>query len=140
MNMNQSFTIENGMAPVLRSNQAVLNCDVKFLKYYLGSFRNLFFEGYSEGKQAEKDSIHQLTPFCVIQVTKTNGEKIKLQVNLKAIDNSTMQHYDEQHHMLPYDKEKYFAFINDDVDMVIIQQYAFGKLFKTLDELLKIKS
>lgn len=140
MNMNQSFTIENGINPILKSNNNILNADEKFLKYYLGSFRNLFFEGYIESSQAEKDSVHQITPFCIIQVTKSSGEKISLQVNIKAIDSHTKQQYDEQGKVMAYDTEKYFAFINEDKDMVLIQEYVFGKLFKTLDDILKIKS
>jgi Domain of unknown function (DUF4340) len=140
MNMNQSFTIENGITPILKSSNTTLNADEKFLKYYLGSFRNLFFEGYIESSQAEKDSVHQITPFCIIQVTKSSGEKISLQVNIKAIDSHTKQQYDEKGNVMAYDTEKYFAFINDDKDMVLIQEYVFGKLFKTLDDILKIKS
>jgi len=140
MNEKQSFTIENGISPILKSNNIVKNADEKFLKYYLGSFKNLFFEGYLEGTQAEKDSVHKLTPYCIIQVTKSSGEKISLQVNIKAIDSHTKQHYDEKGNAMAYDTEKYFAFINNDKDMVLIQEYVFGKLFKTLDDILKIKS
>ncbi len=140
MNMKQSFTIENGITPVLRSENKVMDADVKFLKYYLGSFKNLFFEGYIESTQGEKDSVHQLTPYCMIQVTKANGERISLQVNIKAIDTHTKQQFDDKGNAMKYDTEKYFAFINDDKDMVLIQEYVFGKLFKTLDEIMKIKS
>ena len=140
MNMNQSFIIENGITPVLKSNNTTLKSDEKFLKYYLGSFKNLFFEGYIESPQTEKDSIHRITPFCIIQVTKADGEKISLQVNIKALDTHTKQQFDEKGIAMKYDTEKYFAFINDDKDMVLIQEYVFGKLFRTLDEILKIKS
>lgn len=140
MDMKQSFTIENGITPILRSNNIAMKADEKFLKYYLGSFRNIFFEGYIESTQAEKDSVHRLTPFCVIEVIKANGEKIALQVNVKAIDSHTKLHYDDQGKAMQFDTEKYFAFINNDSDMVLIQQYVFGKLFKTLDEILIVKS
>lgn len=140
MNMKQSFTIENGINPVLKSENKIINADEKFLKYYIGSFKNIFFEGYIESTQAEKDSVHHLTPFCIIQVTKSTGEKISLQVNIKAIDNHTKQQFDEKGNTMQFDTEKYFAFINDDKDMVLIQEYVFGKLFKTLDDILKTKS
>jgi hypothetical protein len=139
MDLKNSFVIENGINPILKSNNNPITCDVKFLKYYLGSFEHLFFEGYAEAKSSEKDSVFKRTPFCVIKVIKQNGEQIKLQVNLKPIDRSTMQQYDEKNNKLPYDTEKYFAFINDDKDMIIIQQYNFGKLFRRLDEMESLK-
>ena len=140
MNKKQSFIIENGITPILKADNKELKADEKFLKYYLGSFKKLFFEGYIECKQTEKDSVHQLTPYCIIQVTKANGEKISLQVNIKGIDNHTKQQYDEKGNKINVDTEKYFAFINDDKDMVLIQEYVFGKIFKTLDDILNIKS
>ena len=139
MDMKNSFVIENGIIPILKSNNIAIPTDVKFLKYYLGNFEHLFFEGYSEAKVSEKDSIFNLTPFCVIILTKANGEQIKLQVNLKAIDRRTMQHFEESGKPLDYDIEKYFAFINNSKDMIIIQQHNFGKLFRKLDEIVKLK-
>jgi len=133
---HQSFVIENGALPVIKQNNIALNGDQKFLKYYLACFQNMYFEGYSEAKQQVMDSVKSRIPFCVIDLTKKDGKKIKLQVNIKAIDKSTLQQEDEHGTPLPYDTERYFAFINDEKDMVLIQQHVFGKIFRTPQEFL----
>lgn len=139
MDIKQSFVIENSTVPLLMSGNNALNCDMNFLKYYLGSFTNLFYEGYSEATQAEMDSVKRITPFCVIKLLKKNGERIKLQVNLKSVGRRTKQQYDEKGNPLPYDYEKYFAFVNDDKAMVVIQDYSFRRLFKKLDDFVSVK-
>lgn len=132
----QSFSIENGGRPVLKHDQQPVAADVKFLKYYLGSFKGLYFEGYEPYyKPASVDSIHRLPPFCVVQVTKANGEQVKLEVHAKDVDRRTMEQYDNDSKKLIADPERYYAFINDDKDMVIIQHYSFGRLFRTLPEI-----
>ncbi len=134
--MSHSFIIENGTTPVLKSNDKILNSDPKYLLYYLNSFQHLYFEGYSDATNVEIDSVQKITPFCVIVLTKNDGSKIKLQVNRKGVDRKTKEHYDTDSHPMEYDSDRYLAFLNEEKDMLVLQQYSFGKIFKTLDDIL----
>jgi hypothetical protein len=134
----QSFEATAGAVPVVKpliANAAPVLSDPQFIKYYLGSFTNLYFEGYDETMSGEKaDSIKKMTPYCVVELTKKDGGVIKLQVNYKDVGDHSKILYDENGKLLPHDTEKYFGFINDDKDVVYIQQYNFGKIFKTLKD------
>lgn len=140
MNPKQSFGIKNGTTPELTSNGNAIPSDAKFLKYYLGGFKGLFFEGYAEAYTPKQiDSIYASTPFCIVKVSKENGGQVTLQVHIKPVDRRTKEQYDEKGNPLPYDPEKYYAFVNNEKEMVIIQHYSFGRLFRTLDEIVALR-
>lgn len=133
---SQSFVVENGSAPMVKSvtpDVKEIPTDVNFVKYYVGGFNNLYFEGYDEDMSGAKaDSIKKMMPYCIVEVKKTDGSQIRLQVNYKEVGDHTKILYDKDGKLLPYDTEKYYAFINDEKDVVYIQQYNFGRIFKTL--------
>lgn len=131
-----SFELKN--TPVTLTDGTGKNvpvADEKFAKFYLSGFQNLYFEGYDEALSGFKaDSIKQLTPYCIIELTKTNGAKTRLQVNNKRVDEHTKIQYNEEGKILSSDTEKYYAFINDEKEVAYIQHYNFGRLFKTLHD------
>jgi hypothetical protein len=137
-NPSQSFVVENGDNPIVKSvNPDVkeIPTDINFIKYYVGGFNNLYFEGYDETMTRVKaDSIKKMTPYCIVEVKKTDGSQIRLQVNYKEVGDHTKILYDKDGKLLPYDTEKYYAFINDEKDVVYLQQYNFGRIFKTLND------
>lgn len=139
----QSFVIENGTQPVVKSVSPAVKeiaADINFVKYYVAGFNNLYFEGYDESMSGAKaDSIRMLKPYCVIDVQKTDGSKTRLQVNYKDVGDHTKILYDANGRLLPNDTEKYFAFINDEKDVVYIQQYNFGRIFKTLHDFIAMQ-
>jgi len=134
----QSFVVENGNTPVVKSvtpDVKEIPTDVNFVKYYVGGFNNLYFEGYDENiSSAKADSIKKAMPYCIVEVKKTDGSQIRLQVNYKEVGDHTKILYDKEGKLLPYDTEKYYAFLNDEKDVVYIQQYNFGRIFKTLND------
>jgi hypothetical protein len=135
-NPKLSFTVTNGATPVLSSTNGVEQADAKFLQFYLGSFQHIFFEAYAEYTPQQTDSIYHTTPLCILKITKNTGEQTTLQIHLKPVDRRTKQQYDEKGSPLPFDPEKYYAFLNDKKeDVVIIQQYVFGRLLRTLDNM-----
>lgn len=131
-----SFELKNAPVQLLNgAGQTVKVGDEKFARFYLSGFRNLYFEGYDESLSGAKaDSIHNLTPFCVIELTRTDGSKTRLQVNQKRVDDRTKNAYTEEGTIMASDTEKYYAFIDDEKEVVYIQQYSFGRLFKTLND------
>ncbi len=137
-NPEQSFMVINKdtLANVYAlSNKKPVMADPNFVKYYLGCFRSLYYEGFDEDiSQKESDSIHTSTPYCRITVITGQGLTRKLQVNFKLVDERTMLQYDEKGKKLNVDTEKFFAFLDNEKEMVYIQEYNFGKLFKTLKD------
>ncbi len=133
---DQSFELNNNGSIILTAaGKEIPLRDMNFAKFYLSSFTNLYFEGYDENMAAEKaDSIRKSTPFCVVNLTQKNGMVTNLNVHYKEVGDHTKILYGADGKLLPYDTEKYFAFINDEKDIVYIQQYNFGKIFKTLSD------
>jgi hypothetical protein len=135
---SQSFAIENGVTPVVKAMTPVVKevpTDINFVKYYVGGFNNLYFEGYDDNiNEAKRDSIRKALPYCIIEVKKTDGSQIRLQVNYKEAGDHTKTLYDKEGRLLAYDTEKYYAFLNDEKDMVYIQEYNFGRVFKKLND------
>jgi hypothetical protein len=133
---NESFSIayKNGFS-LTDKNTSFAIADTNFARYYLSSFRNLYVEGYEETYTGAKaDSIKALIPFCKLNILLTNGTEIKLQVHDKNVTRKTMQQYDEDGNPLLTDPEKYYAFLNDEKDVVYIQEYVFGKIFRKRSE------
>ncbi len=131
-----SFIIDNtGVSPVLKdSNNQIHPADVGFLKYYAASFYNIYFEGYVEDvKPIQHDSIRATPVFCLMEVKqKSTGKTIRLQIHKKGVNRRSTQQFDEEGNKLTIDRDKYFAFLNDEKDVVYIQDYVFRNLFKTL--------
>ncbi|MES2559068.1 MAG: DUF4340 domain-containing protein [Bacteroidota bacterium] len=133
----QSFEITNGASIEVKDavNNKTVATDPQFARYYLASFGNLFFEGYDEelsGRSA--DSIHNTKPYCIIELTKKNNEKIRLQLHYKAVGDHTKILYDADGKLLPYDTEKFYGFINEEKEVVYVQEYNFGKVLKKLSD------
>jgi hypothetical protein len=133
---NLSFELVNDKELLLKNDKGVLPiADKNFVQFYLSSFTNLYFEGYDEMLTGSKaDSIHAIKPFCIVQLTQKDGSVIKLQVNYKKVGDHTKVLYDENGKLLLNDTEKYFAFLNGEKDVIYIQQYNFGKIFKTVND------
>lgn len=132
---NFGFLIDNQTKdPVIKrkTDLSVIETDLNFVRYYLASFNNLYFEGYDEDIDSlVADSIRKSDPYCIIQLKTKSGVTKRLQVHFKSIDKRTKDRIDlETGKELPFDPEKYIAFIDDEKDLVYIQHYNFGKLFK----------
>ncbi|MES2781015.1 MAG: hypothetical protein V4651_14070 [Bacteroidota bacterium] len=139
----QSFEVINGANMEVKDllHQATVTTDPQFVRYYLASFSNLFFEGYDEELSGHSaDSIHQTKPYCIIELTKKNNEKTKVQLHYKAVGDHTKILYGEDGKLLPYDTEKFYGFINEEKDVVYVQEYNFGKVLKKLSDFTDKKS
>ncbi len=140
-NTAQSFEVINGEQAVVKNKEGreapVASAVAKF---YLGGFTKLNFEGYVEDvKPHENDSMLALTPFCVIELVTQTGTSTRLTIHQKGVGRKTKLQYDETGNRLPFDTERYIAFLNEERNMIYIQQYNFGRVIKTLEELVKTK-
>jgi hypothetical protein len=135
----KGFKIDNRTnEPVVSSktDNSIIASELNFVRYYLGSFSNLYFEGYDEDVDSlVADSIHKSEPYCIIQLVTKKGLTKRMQVHFKAIDKRTKDRIDiETGKELAFDPEKYIAFVDDEKDLVYIQHYNFGKLFKHAED------
>jgi len=137
---NNSFTVNNANAQIpvlLNANKQVKPItDMVYLKYFVGSFKNLSFDGYDENQNPKLiDSLLLTKPVCVINITKKNGAIQSLKLYTKAIDKHTKQLIDEATGKeIGYDTERYWAFLNNDKSLMLVQQYNFGKVIRKLDD------
>ncbi len=132
-NSEGSFSIDNSENefPILKDGNGNIKqiLDLKYLKYYVASFNQLYCEGFDVEHNMEfKDSVFKTPVFCTLIVTDKNGKSNKLQLHLKASDIKTKEQFDENGSPISNDPEKYFGFINDDKNVVYIQKYNFGKI------------
>lgn len=139
-NTANSFSIDNSntQAPLIfdQAKQVKQIADIQFLKYYIGSFKQLNFDGYDENQSPKLiDSLLQCKTIGEIKITDRNGKSKSLKLYTKAIDKHTKQATNEvTGEYLKSDPERYWGFINDDKSLVLIQQYNFGKVLKVLSD------
>jgi hypothetical protein len=139
---SESFSLDNIAAtPVLKDAAGnAVQTDANFLKYYAGSFTQLFAEAYDDNfTAAQHDSIFQGDAFCTIKVENKAGKTQALKLHIKGIDKKTKSRYNDEGKELTYDTDKYFAFVNGDKNMVYIQNYSFGRVLKKLSDFKSVK-
>lgn len=112
--------------------------NTNFAKYYLAAFSGLYCEGYlDQYDQSFVDSLSNLTPYTTIQVTNKKDQITTLKVYFKPTDKRTKDRLDlETGETLPIDPEKFFALLGDSKDLMLIQQYSFGKIFRHAEDFL----
>lgn len=137
----ENFTVDNQseLPKLLNGAGEVIAIDSNYLKYYLGSFLQLYAEGYDDNYTAiQQDSISSSIPFCTVKVKLKSSEEVSLRLFSKQIDKRTKQRYDESGNPLPLDTEKYFGFKNNDRSMMYVQDYNFGKIIRGLSYIKEI--
>lgn len=117
-------------------NQQVMPADTHYINFYLASFSNLYVEGYlTDLTKQEVDSVLHAEPYCTISLTLKNGIKTKLDIYKKSLDVRTKERFNpETQEVYTNDTEKYFAIINHQPPVALIQQYNFGRIIKNVHE------
>ncbi len=94
------------------------------------AFENIRFEAFQNDlPKLEKDSILSNKPFINLSVELVDGKQMKVKTFLmKASPNQI----DQLGKAVEYDRDRLYALINNDKDLVLIQFYVFGRLFKPL--------
>jgi hypothetical protein len=99
---------------------------------YLLAYKFVNAEGY-KNYEPTKDSLLHTIPFCTFTVIDKAGIPHVAKCFHKKVSIETMQQFDENGQPVSFDVDHYYASINDGKDFVLIQQYHFGRLFKTYD-------
>lgn len=126
----------NAYNPKTNETGNLLAANTNFAKYYVAAFSSLYCEGYLD--QYDKkfvDSLSSLTPYSIIEVTDAKDQTRQLKVFFKPTDKRTKDRLDiETGETLPIDPEKFFALLEGSSDLMMIQQYTFGKIFRHAED------
>jgi len=122
-----SFVVSNtaGKAPHKQLNKA-------FIGDYLNAFEKLYAEAF-ENTYPKIDSIKASTPYCTVAVTNQQNVTKKIQVHYMPVSQRTKKQFDNTGEPMKHDSDRYFAFINKGNDLIMIQNYVFGKIFVGYD-------
>jgi hypothetical protein len=94
------------------------------------SFENIRFESLlNDIDRAEKDSIFQSGPYITLTLEKADGKIITVKTFLMK---ASANQIDQLGNAVEYDRDRLYALINEGKDLVLIQFYVFGRLFKPL--------
>ena len=102
---------------------------------YLSSFRQLNAESF-ENDFMLKDSVLNATPFVTLSVTDKTSKTKQLAVYYMPLNRRSKHQYDERGNELPYDLDRYYASVNGGKDFVLIQDFVFGKIFRSYADFL----
>ncbi|HEY6160407.1 MAG TPA: hypothetical protein VI112_04265 [Bacteroidia bacterium] len=137
---DSSFTInvlgENNFEVVDAKGNKLAPVDTAKVKFYLGYFYDVEFEGIENVKQKTKDSTMALGWVHSIAVTDVNGKTNVIRTYRKPPPSPDMT--DAKGNPLKEDTDRMYAVMNDnDKEMVLIQYFVFGKLFMPSTHFLK---
>lgn len=104
--------------------------DQRKIASYINLFRNINAEAYVN-YLANRDSIIQTTPYATLTVTDTSGMVNEVQFFRKAVNKRTKMQMDAEGEEVPYDMDRAYALVHDGKDLVLVQEFVFGKLFRT---------
>lgn len=106
-----------------------IQADLRELAAYLHHYSSIHAEAFVN-HLPNKDSILAQEPYAVIAVTDLEGKTNEIKLYHKKTGKRTKQQYDDAGNPLIYDNERSYALINDGQDLVLVQQFVFGKLIR----------
>jgi hypothetical protein len=101
--------------------------DLRKAVAYLNNLQGVNYETLANA-DARKDSVLATQAFCTISVTDVKGVQRSIDIYYKPVTKRTKMQYDPSGNPLPYDRERFYAVVNEGRDFVIIQEFVFGKL------------
>jgi hypothetical protein len=94
------------------------------------AFENVRYEALmNDLDRTERDSILSSKPYIILNIEEVDGKKMKVKTFLKK---ASPDQIDQMGNTVAFDRDRLYALINNDKDLVLIQFYVFGRLFKSL--------
>ncbi|MSQ78387.1 MAG: hypothetical protein EXR21_01755 [Flavobacteriaceae bacterium] len=104
--------------------------DTGMVHYYRGLFAGVYAEAFGTVESSENvDSIRKSKPWCLLTI-KSNERTSSLAIYKKGVDIRTKMQYDTQGRPNGFDTERYYAFLNDVNEPMLIQDYVFGNILR----------
>lgn len=100
---------------------------------YIESYKRVYAEAFENG-HPRIDSLQKSEPFLRITVTDTNNKYRSIDLHYMLSTKRTKSIKDGR--VSKYDHDRFFGFINKRNDLVLVQQFGFGKLFRKYDDFL----
>lgn len=133
---NESYKVvnrDNSMIELIRltDNQTLTSYDTLQLMGFVNAFRNIRYEAlFNDMEPHRKDSISGVTPMHIITLQAKDGTVQNIRTfprmlpepEIDITDGSTVYH----------DKDRMYAYINDDEDFVLIQYFVFDRILRPL--------
>ncbi len=111
--------------------------DTGMVQYYRGLFAGVYAEAYGTVEPGENaDSIRNAKPWCTLTVMSKQGVTT-LVIHKKAVDIRTKMQYDTQGRPNGFDTERYYAFLNNDKEPMLIQDYVFGNILRRASDFVR---
>jgi hypothetical protein len=99
---------------------------------YFGLFNGVYCEGYPKTLEPERlDSLRKATPYCILTITDKKNRTSKLQIHKKEAGDNMYNLYDKDGNQLVHDPERFYAFLNDDLRVMYIQDLVFKNILIT---------
>lgn len=118
----------------LATNKVFNRFDTTRVIDFINAFRNIRFELSFEDITAEyRDSIMSQTPVHIINLTDTDGNLTEVTTYRRA---NIVKQEDLEGNLLPYDVNRFYAWLEDEKELVIIQYFVFDPITRPLSYLL----
>jgi len=104
---------------------------------YLQAFRVVGLETFANDF-TRKDSLLNAKPFAIVSVRNDKDELNQLTVYYMPINKRSKSQITKEGKIKSYDEDRYYAILNTEKDVAVIQHYVFGKIFTTYQKLMRI--
>jgi hypothetical protein len=113
----------------LANDKQITDYDTIKVLDLFASFVNLRHEVFVNDLP-KKDSIIKSTPFHILTVEDNNGNSYSIKTfHKRSVDNSDTDPY---YNFSPYDRDRFYALINNDKDLVLLQFFVFDNVIRPL--------
>lgn len=117
------------------TSQKLARPDTAVIVNYLTQFTFLNFEFFDFMlKQNQRDSMLRIPPLCTFSITDRKGKEVRVKFYNIPVNPFTIAGADTSGALAKYDVDRLYAFINKDKELVGVQIFAFGKIFRTLHD------
>ena len=117
------------------TGQLLQKPDTAVVINYLSQFTYLNFEFFDfMMKQMQRDSMLHNPPVCTFSITDRKGKETRVKFYNIQLNPFTIAGTDTTGAIAKYDVDRLYAFINNDKELVGVQIFAFGKIFRTLSD------
>lgn len=139
-----SFTLAQkngqfGISNTQQTNATPKTVNAQTVQAYLANFRKIYAEAY-QNDYPKTDSLRKTQPFAIMKVTDNRGKLNEVVVHYMPVNRRSKLRVDKDGRKIPYDLDRYFAFTHKRKDLMIIQEYVFGKLFKRYGDFIIINN
>lgn len=100
----------------------------EIVQHYLKQFKLLNVENFIL-EPYKKDSLLALVPVCELKVTDIHDQSRSIKIYYRPVNYRSKMQFTYENKPVEFDLDKFYGIYNNDRDLVIVQNFVFGKLF-----------